>query len=184
VGGGNEVVFLRLTGQASVQGTITFRQIKDSTYTKTVSILSSGAVEEGIAIPPSDDERVVDSRHVHGSYSRTIDTATESIRLVFPDTTFSFAIASNMSGGQIFWEGDVESNGQTQHLKIHTHFINFPVNETLFSLHRDLRYNTETLSIELSGDVVGDNLISYANDPQGTVTQGTSVNVPTSPVLQ
>ena len=184
LGGTSEVVFLRLTGQASVSGTVTFRKIADPTLMKTVSILSSGAVQEGTATLSSDEDRVVDSRHVHVSYSRTIDTATESIRLVFPDTTFSFTIASNMSGGEILWEGDVVSEEETQHLKIHTHFINFPVNETLFSLHRDLRYNTETLSIELSGDVVGDNLISYANDPQGTVTRGTSVHVQTAPELQ
>ena len=177
------MVFLRLTGQAGAQGTITFRKIADPTNTKTVSILSSGAVQEGTAAPPSDEDRVVDSRHVHVSYSRTIDTATESIRLVFPDTTFSFAIASNMSGGQIFWEGDVESNGKTQHLKIHTHFINFPVNETLFSLHRDLRYNTEALSIELSADTP-DTLIFYADDAPGTVTPGTAILYAGTPELQ
>ena len=43
LGGGDEVVFLRLTGQAGAQGTITFRKIADPTNTKTVSILSSGA---------------------------------------------------------------------------------------------------------------------------------------------
>jgi len=58
LGGANEVVFLRLTGQAGAQGTITFRQIADPTYTKTVSILSSGTVEEGTATPPSDEDRV------------------------------------------------------------------------------------------------------------------------------
>jgi len=179
----NEAVFTRVTGGSNAQGTIIFRQIADPTYTKTVSILSSGAVQEGAATSPSDEDREVDSRHVHVSYNRTIDTLTESIILRFPDTTFSFPIASNMSGGQIFWEGDVVSMGQNQHLKIHTHFINFPVNETLFSIHRDLRYNTEALSIELSADTP-DTLISYADDEPGTVTPGTAILYAGTPELQ
>jgi len=173
LGGGNEVVFLRLTGQTSVQGTITFRQIADPVQTKTVSILSSGVVQEDTATPPSDEDRVVDSRHVHLVYQgRDIATSSESVRLIFPDTTFSFAIAGNMSEGQIFWEGDVVSEGETQHLKIHTHLLNDPVQGTLFSLHRRASENTKPLEIELSGDVTG-NLISY--DAAGAITPGTSI---------
>jgi len=184
LGAGNEVVFLRLNGQAGVEGTITFRQISDPAETVTITVLSSGVVEEGSAIVPLDTSRVKDSRHVHVSHSRTITTSTESVRLIFPDTIFSFFIASNMSGGQIFWEGDVVSEGETQHVKVHTHVLNDVVQGTIFSFHRDLRYNTKTLSIELSGDGMGNNLISYADDPQGTVTPGTSVHAPTPPVLQ
>lgn len=173
LGGGNEVVFLRLTGQADAQGTITFRQIKDPARTKTVSILFSGAVEEGITSPPSDEQRVVDSRHVHLFYQgRDIDAGTESVRLIFPDTTFSFPIASNMSDGEIFWEGDVISEGETQHLKIHTHLLNDSVQGTLFSLHRKRSENSKSLQIELSQDATG-NLISY--DADGIITKGTSI---------
>ena len=171
--GTNEVVFLRLTGQSSVQGTITFRRIKDPTRTKTVSILSSGAIEEGVAVPPSDEDRVVDSRHVHLSYQgRDIATSTESVRLIFPDTTFSFPIAGNMSASQILWEGDVISEGETQHLKIHTHLLNDPTQGTLFSLHRRGSENTTSLEIELSGDATG-NLILYT--ALGVTSQGTSI---------
>jgi len=172
LGGGNEVVFLRLTGQANAQGTITFRQIADPTRTTTVSILSSGAVEEGTATPPLDDNRVVDSRHVHFFYQgRDIDTVTESVRLIFPDTTFSFLIIDNMLNGEIFWEGDVVSEGETQHLKIHTHSLNI-AQQTLFSFHRDRSKNTKSLEIELSQDATG-NLIVY--DAAGVITQGTSI---------
>jgi len=140
LGVGNEVVFLRLSGQASVEGTITFRRILDPTRTAIVTVLSSGAIDEGSATPPSDANRAKDSRHTHVSYQgRDIATSTESIRLVFPDTTFSFVILSNMSGGEIFWEGDVTSEGEVQHLKIHTHILNDPVQGTQFSLHRDRR---------------------------------------------
>jgi len=171
--GTSEVVFLRLSGQASVEGSVTFRQVSDPTETATITVLSSGVIEEGTAALPSDVSRVKDSRHVHVSYQgREINTFTEGVRLVFFDTTFSFAIASNMSGGQIFWEGDVASQGETQHLKIHTHLLNDVVQGTQFSLHRDRSKNTKSVTIELSGDVSG-NLISY--DAGGTTTQGTSI---------
>ena len=64
------------------------------------------------------------------------------MRLTFPDTTFSFPIADNMQEGQIFWEGDVVSQGETQHMKIHTHFLNDVSQGTQFSLHRDRSENT------------------------------------------
>ena len=182
LGGGNEVVFERVTGSPSAAGTITFRQVADSSRTKVVSVLASGTIEEDVSSAPSDASRVVDSRHVHVSYQgRDIDTGTENLRLVFPDTTFTIVLASNMSGGQIFWEGDVVSEGENQHLKIHTHVLNDIVLGTQFSLYREGQENTKTLSIELSGD--GDNLISYADDPQGTVTKGVSIYAKT-PELQ
>jgi prepilin-type N-terminal cleavage/methylation domain-containing protein len=173
LGGGNEVVFERITGKTSNQGTVTFRQIADPANTKTVSILSSGAVEEDVALLPTDSNRVVDSRHVDVSYQgRTIDTGTESVRLLFPDTTFSFTIQDNMAGGQIFWEGEVISEGETQEVKVHTHILNDPVQGTQFSLHRDRGKNTKSLVIELTGDITG-NIVSF--NAAGIITQGTSI---------
>jgi prepilin-type N-terminal cleavage/methylation domain-containing protein len=173
LGGASEVVFVRLSGQASVEGQIVFRQIADPTNTRTITILSSGVVEEGAATVPSDASRIKDSRHVHVPYQgRTIATSSESVRLIFPDTTFSFVIAGNMSAGQILWEGDVVSQGETQHVKVHTHMLNDPAQGTQFCVHRDRSKNTKSLQVELSGDVTG-NLIFY--DTAGAITQGTSI---------
>ncbi|OHA66410.1 MAG: hypothetical protein A2672_01255 [Candidatus Wildermuthbacteria bacterium RIFCSPHIGHO2_01_FULL_49_22b] len=181
LGGESEAVFSRLTGDPEAVGTVVFRQVADPASTKTVTILASGAIQEGTAPVPSDAGRVTDSRHVHVPYvGRNIDTATESVRLVFPDTTFSFAISDNMRDGQIFWEGDVVSQGETQHLKIHTHLLNDVAQGTLFSVHRSRDLNSKPLEIELSGDVTG-NLISY--DAAGITTQGTSIYAGT-PELQ
>jgi len=181
LGGGHEVVFERITGSPSATGTITFRQVADTSRTKTVSVLASGTIEEDISSAPLDASRVVDSRHVHVSYQgKDINTGTEDLRLVFPDTTFTIVLAGNIVGGQIFWEGDVVSEGETQHLKIHTHVLNDIVLGTQFSLHREGQENTKSLSLELSGDVTGD-VISY--DASGSTTQGTSIYAQT-PQLQ
>lgn len=173
LGAGDEVVFERVTGAPSATGTITFRQVADPSRTKTVSVLTSGTIEEDISSAPSDASRDVDSRHVHVSYVRNIDTGTEDIRLVFPDTTFTIVLAGNIVGGQIFWEGDVVSEGETQHLKIHTHVLNDIFLGTQFSLHRDRRFNSKSLTIEISGDISG-SLIEYSAD--GLTTTKTSVH--------
>ena len=180
--GGNEVVFERITGSPSATGTITFRQVANPSRTKLVSVLTSGTIEEDVSSAPSDASRVVDSRHVHVFYQgRDIDTGTEDIRLVFPDTTFTIVLADNIVAGQIFWEGDVMSEGENQHLKIHTHELNdIVLGRTQFSLHREGQENTKSLLIELSGDVAGD-VISY--DALGNTTQGTSIYAKT-PQLQ
>jgi prepilin-type N-terminal cleavage/methylation domain-containing protein len=181
LGGKSEIVFEKITGRPSVSGTLTLARVADPTQTRVLSILASGTVQEGSQTLPGDDSRVVDSRHVHVVYQgRTINTATESLRLVFPDTTFSFAISDNMQGSQVFWEGDVVSQGKVQHVLIHTHILNDVSQGTLFSLHRDRRYNTTILRIELSGDASG-NLISY--DAAGITTKGTSIYAQT-PELQ
>ena len=180
LGGEKEVVFARLTGQANSQGAIIFRLIKDPDRTKVVSILASGAVQEGNAVSRSDDNREVDSRHVEVVYQgRDIALASESIRLIFPDITFSFDIASNMSEGEILWEGDIVSEGVIQHIKIHTLLLNDPLQGTIFSLHRDRDKNTESLQIELAEDITG-NLISYDEvydevEVITVITQGTSI---------
>ncbi|MDA1337360.1 MAG: hypothetical protein O3C23_01140 [bacterium] len=173
LGGGNEVVFSRLTGQASAQGSITFRLVKDISSTKVVSVLLSGAIQEGSVTSPLDGGRVVDSRHVEVVYQgRDIDTVNESVSLLFPGITFSFPVAGNMMEGEIFWEGDVVSESETQHIKVHTLLLNDPLQGTIFSLHRDRDKNTKSLQVELTGDATG-NLISY--DGAGVIIQGTSI---------
>ncbi|MDP2641198.1 MAG: hypothetical protein Q8P39_01500, partial [Candidatus Yanofskybacteria bacterium] len=134
----------------------------------------------------SDGDRVVDSRHVHVSYlGRDITAATESVRLVFPDTTSSFPIVDNMSAGQILWEGDVVSEGETQHLKIHTHILNDPVLGTEFSLHRNRMENTKPVAIELPDELpegATGNLIEY--DAMGTIITDSASIYAGTPELQ
>jgi len=179
--GGSEVVFERITGSPEQSGFVTFRLADDVSQTQSVNVLDSGAIETGISSSPSLDDLVRDSRHVTVAYQgRDISTGSEDVRLVFADTTYSIDIVSNMRDGQIFWEGEVTSNGEPQVLKIHTLFLNDPGEGTLFSLHRQGDQNTRAVSIELSGDASGD-LVSY--DDTGVSTPGTSIYA-SSPQLQ
>jgi type II secretory pathway pseudopilin PulG len=164
--GGNEVVFERVTGESWQSGNVSLRLTTDFTKTKTIYIENSG--KAGLT-PPSvpTGERIKDSRHVHFDYSRVIDTATEKLTLTF-DTAFieEIIISDYLKDGQIYWEGEVDVDGEIQKIKIHTHRLNSP--DTRFSIHRDRRYNTKPLKIEISGDSSGA-LIEYSSDGLSTI---------------
>jgi type II secretory pathway pseudopilin PulG len=178
LGGSEEVVFSRLTGNTSNIGRISLRLKSDHSKNRTIGIQSSGKVTSGEETPPPgiDNNRLKDSRHTHFNYSRIIDAATEIITLTFSynssTVTQNIAISSNMVAGQIYWEGEVDVNGQNQKIKIHTHRLNDP--DTLFSVHRDMRFNDKALKVSISGDPSG-NLIEYSAD--GLTTNSTSLFV-------
>lgn len=115
---------------------------------------------------------LVDSRHVHTAYSRIIATATENIVLSFDGGTVqtTVPIASNMTGGEIDWTGTAIVGGEAQTIRIRTHRLNN--SDTLFSIHRDRRYNTKSVTLRLSGDGSG-TFLEYSAD--GLTTIKTSV---------
>lgn len=170
-----DVTFDKLTGNASETGDVSIQVVSDPTKTYRIYISSAGQISSAAEVPGNDADRVKDSRHVHVAYSRPIDTATESIVLDFGAATQTIVIAENFSGSVFEWEGDIDVAGAFQHIKIHAHRLNSP--DTLFSIHRDRRYNTEDMEIEIDGtptDPDTGSIISY--DENGQTTQGTSVH--------
>jgi len=187
--GGEEVVFTRVSGWASASnqfGKVTLELKIDPSKTKTIYIESSGQV--GLISPsaPSDESRIKDSRHVHLYYGgREIATSTEKLILTFEGpVTEEIIIIDNIKEGQIDWKGTILVGGDNQVLHIHTHRLNdyntpspcpsLPC--TIFSIHRDQRYNNKALDIDIGG-VPGDpaetpDLIRYTAD--GFTTQGNS----------
>lgn len=175
---GKEVVFSRLDGETNQFGMIGLRLKNDISQTRDVFISSSGVVSS-ISSSVSDDSRIKDSRHVHFNYSRSISTSTEHVTLIFtasPDNLKNLSIADFWEGGEFHWEGDVDVNGEIQHLSIRTEGIN---NVPIFCIHRDKRYNSRPLRVEISGDIAS--LIEY--DINGLVSKGSSIYV-SDPILQ
>lgn len=169
----NTVVFARVTGIVLNAGSVTLGMIANPEKAESVYVSSSGAIQKTNAFVASDEDRQKDSRHVHIDYmGRAIVTGSESIRLVFSSTTYQIVLVSNMQDGQIFWEGDVVVDGETQTLLIQTHVLNDPVLGTQFSIVRNKDNNTKAVIVEISGDSTGD-LIRY--DTQGQTTQGSSL---------
>ncbi len=171
---GNQVVYDKIEGSTAEPGTISLWLKADHTQSITVYVEAVGQVS--LVQPPtaSDVQRVKDSRHVHIEYTgRLINTSTENVVLTFPGgVTKTIPIAQNMQNGQIYWTGTVVVSGQNQVLTVATHVLNDSNLHTQFSVHRDMRYNAQAVSIQLSGDASG-NLISY--EANGQTTKGTSL---------
>ncbi|MCK4454302.1 type II secretion system protein [Candidatus Parcubacteria bacterium] len=169
--GGSEAVFARLTGNTSHFGTVKIQLKNNSEKYRIIKIESSGeATIKGEDFSPL-NTRITDSRHTHFVYSRNIDTVNEIITLTFDDplTTEDIKISDFIEGSQFNWEGTITVGTDDQLLHIHTHRLNNP--DTLFSIHRDLRYNNKGLTISISGEA--GSLIIY--NPDSQAFKGTSI---------
>lgn len=161
-GGGSEVIFDRVTGTTNQFGEVSLRLKTDTSKVKTIYIENSGQVGLSAPTTPSDTARLKDSRHVHFNYSRFIDTAGETLTLMFNGSIRKdILISGNLEDGQISWEGEVDVGGEVQKIKIHTHKLNSP--DSQFCIHRNRRYNNKILEVTLSGDSSG-YLIHYSAD--------------------
>lgn len=174
--GPQEVVFQRPAGTSNAAGYVSLRLKSDISKTKTVYVDSSGIANLSLPSAASDASRQKDSRHVHLAYSRQINTAAEKITLTFDFTGSPVAqdiiISSNLKNGQIYWQSKVDVAGQIQEIKVQSHRLNNP--DTLFSVHRDKRFNNKSLKLQISGDSSGD-LLNY--DVLGQTTLGSSIYV-------
>lgn len=172
-GGGQDVIFNRLTGNTKQFGQISLRLVSRPAEIKNIYIESSGKIGFAEA-PVSTNNLIKDSRHVHFIYDHLIDTSTENLILVFsdppnPNVEQEIIIKDNLTSGNVNWQGTVAVNGEPQTLEVKTHKLNNAT--TTFSIHRDRRFNNKDLSIFISGEP-GFSLINYTAD--GTTTPGTS----------
>lgn len=166
-GAGVDIVFDRLTGKTSQNGSLVVRLIADPTRSKTITILSSGRSDIIETVQTPAGTRVSDSRHVHFTYGQNI-SSTGFLVLTFPNDSAlqNITFASYYSGGVFDWSGTVTVAGVNQTLRVHTH-ANTGASAD-FSVTRDMRYNTVSKPLNISLDT--NNLVNYAVD--GTVTGG------------
>lgn len=93
-----------------------------------------------------------------------------TLRLVFHDPP-SADVIENISmanyfnsGNTVFdWEGSVNVNGDTESLRVHTHYID--ANDTTLSIHRDRGVNQKAVDILIDGRAI----VSYAQGGAPTV---------------
>lgn len=172
------VIFEKINGQTQNYGFLTLRAINDPSQSQTIYIEPSGHISQ-ISTPAPVNDPINDSRHVHITFTRNLDTATEKIFLSFagaasPQETID--IASYLSAGQINWSGTINTGGSDQIIRIHTHDLSNP--PTIFCLHRDRRFNNESLKIDIGENMAtADNLINYSDE--GVITPGSSIWVQT-----
>ncbi|MFH1744770.1 MAG: prepilin-type N-terminal cleavage/methylation domain-containing protein [bacterium] len=178
--GVSQIVFKKLSGFTDQAGTIVFELTLDSSKSKTVHINSAGQISFSSFPALSEEDRDKDARHVHVDYSSFIDTATstsDSLVLSFDGGTVeeTIVISENLLGGQLYWEGEIDVDGETQTLVVQTQRIND--SDTQFCIYRSNQYNNKSLDIDIGSDSGSTpNLISFSADGLTTAT-GSSIFV-------
>lgn len=164
-GGGSDVVFDRITGKTTHNGSVTVRLVTDPSKLRVIEISTTGRSDVSSDALPPGGTRIADSRHVHFTYGQGI-SGTGFLVLHFPNDTVTQNIdfPTYWDGSVFDWSGTVSVNGSDQVLHVQTHATTGASAD--FSVTRDMRYNSKALEISL--DAV--NLINYAAD--GTVTVG------------
>lgn len=168
LGGGNSLVFSRLSGETANYGSLKVAEANNGAKNKIIFIDSSGTVSL-TSSPPSDLDRKKDSRHTEFSFSQnTADAVTLSLYWPAADVTKSISYQSNLNSGKtaFSWTGTVSVAGADQTLEIHTHALTS--SNTIFCVHRDRQEKYPGLNIFLDNQ----NLVNYSST--GTTTQGTS----------
>lgn len=161
-GGGNQIVFDKLTGFTANFGNVSLRLKEDTSQTKIIYIDNSGIISAAPLSVPPDDARTKDSRHIDFDYNRVIDTGTENMVLTFNGNVIqTIPMAQYTASGKFDWEGTFNVTGTDQVVRVHTLRLNSP--DTQFSVFRDRRFNDKSLTVKLSGDVTG-TLVEYSAD--------------------
>ena len=172
LGGGNDIIFDKLTGSSEQSGNLSLRLKSDTSQNQIIYIASSGAVGFLSPVSPSDSSRIKDSRHVHFDYSKasfvSCPSTDATISLYFDGSGSAqqtISVCNNLVNGELEWLGTVSISGSNQTVEIHTHHLLDAgyANGTQFSIHRDGRLNSKSLKITISGDGSG-NLIKYSAD--------------------
>ncbi|MEK7557026.1 MAG: prepilin-type N-terminal cleavage/methylation domain-containing protein [Patescibacteria group bacterium] len=165
-GGGNDVVFDRITGTTSQSGTIVLRLTDTPATTQTITISPQGQADASGSVAPT-DTRVTDTRHVHFTLGWTIQgTSTLTLTFSNPSHTENISMSDYFNADQtdFDWEGDVDVGGDSEHLRIQSHSID--ATNTTLSVERDRRDNDVAVAVSIDGNEI----VSYAAD--GTATVG------------
>ena len=176
IGGGSDIVFERVRGDASATGTVTLSLTADPSLTRTVVINLLAPAQLSSAEAPV-NTRLVDTRHTHFNLGWGIQSAT-TLRLVFHNppgvsVTEDIPMASYRTAdlSALDWSGIIAVAGDNQTMRIHTHIMT--PTTTVLSVHRDRRLNTKAVDIYIDGLAIA----SFATD--GTLTTHASGGVST-----
>lgn len=153
IGGGNDIVFERVTGITQNSGTATLRH-KDSVQVKAITIAPSGEVFFLGTPPTFSGSRITDTRHVHYDLGWSIQNSVTS-SLVFggtPPIIENISIQDYISGGKFDWSETIDVNGFPQTLRIQSHLLN-PF-DTILSVHRERDENDTSLNILIDSNLI------------------------------
>lgn len=164
--GENEVVFERVSGEASHIGTLNLRLIDNTSKTETICIARyiinfCGPIPVGGII--------TDCRHVHFELGWSIQDAT-ALKFDFVDAsqieTIDMADYFDSGKTKFDWKGEFIVEEVKQKYHVHTHFLD--AFDTLLGIHRDGN-NTEAVTIYIIDSGIDKEIVHYLSDGTGIV---------------
>jgi len=152
IGGGDDIIFDRVTGATQNSGNITLRLVGSTGQTKSVSISQTGKIFLSGAQIVLSGTRTTDTRHVHYTLLGWSMESATIMRLFFdssPNVTEDISIQSYVNVDKFDWSGVIDVNGSNQILHIHTHLLDSF--DTILSVHRERDENDNELDISVDG---------------------------------
>ena len=173
-GGGNDVIFERISGITNQDGTIGLQITSDPSQTKTINISPFGKIELGASLPECcTTNRVTDYRHIHLDLDWSIQNANTLILDFFEaPQQENITMTDYFNGDQteFDWSGIIDVNGQNQELHIHTYYLD--EFDTILCIHRDMGENNEPLQITIVDEFMNKDIISYNADGSISILSG------------
>lgn len=151
-GGGQEIIFKKLSGATDQSGTFDVRVKAAPTNVFTITVDTSGKTYQAGTAPAQGGTRVIDARHrtfvltgsIKNSSSMTLTfsnpPAADTVVSVTPLTPYFSA-----GNTKFDWSGTTNVGGQNQVLRIHT--LSLTDTATTLSVDRDCRYNNKKVKI-------------------------------------
>lgn len=174
-GGGDEVVFDKLTGTTEQAGTVSLRVKADSAQTRTVYIQGIGAIS--LENPPAvlATDYVQDARHVHFVLGWSIQNAT-TLEFYFPDNgqleSVSMAPFFNVDKTDFDTTQTFTVSGSTEVFRVHTHSLT--ALDTNLSIHRDRNdgQNAKQVEVRMIDGGITKDIATWTADASDTVQEG------------
>ena len=151
-GGGQDVIFKRITGGTDQSGTLLARVAGSATQTFPVSVDPSGAAYQTGTAPVPAGTRIIDARHRAFALGWSIkNSATMTLTFNDGEMIDPVAMAGYFNGDKsVFdWSGTVAVGGQNQVTRVHTTSLTDA--GTTLSIDRDCRRNTKKLNVAIDG---------------------------------
>ncbi len=161
-GGGNELVFEKLSGRTEQYGSTTIRMIDQPSQATTIFIASSGQLNTSQPSACCQSNRITDTRHLHFDLGWSIQNSATTT-LIFSDSptiteTINMADYFDPTKTEFDWKKTIDVNGENQTLRIHTHSLD--AFNTILCVHRDRMRNDKPVQIEIDGK----SIVSYDAD--------------------
>lgn len=150
-GGGQDVIFKKLTGRTDQSGIFELQAATDASKIFSVTVDASGKVYQTGTAPAPTGARIADTRHRAFNLGWSIQNSL-ALTLTFsdptnPDFIYPVAMTPLAPRSAFDWSGTVAVAGQNQTLRIHA--ISITGSNTILHIDRDCRYNNKRVAIAI-----------------------------------